>query len=438
MSGWGSLVYGALLLVGGVMGYQRAGSRPSLIAGLGLGGVVLIGSVMLLVGNEGGRGLALFGVVVATLFFGFRLSSSLRTEDRSPARAALLFVLGIAAAATLVLGTPAHGAPNLEVKMRGIDEASGVIRFGDRLALVGDDVPEFCFVSPTPDEFGDFLLRPEALERRPLPPEASDLESLTILGDGRLVALSEDRHALYDADGLVAQWSDAYREIGGRGLEGVCTRPQMDRSSIVAVLWEGGYPDCRSLARADRDLCGRPLRPRIAVHRLPANARDFALTDDAALFTIELSPPLPAGEEPLAQRFRAADFVWDPAVGADLSTFPREGKAAFWVLISSGHGTRKAVPAGSDAECSRVDERGKPRRYCYRWVQRFDLSGQPIGEPLDLDDHLEDPIANSNLEGMAWWEAGRSLVICYDEKYKRRAVDPQRVVHIELPERFRE
>ena len=104
MSGWGSLIYGALLLVGGVMGYTRAGSLPSLIAGAGLGGVVLLGSLMLLVGNEGGRGLALFGVVVATLFFGFQLSTTLRTEDKNPARAALLFFLGIATAASLVIG----------------------------------------------------------------------------------------------------------------------------------------------------------------------------------------------------------------------------------------------------------------------------------------------------------------------------------------------
>ena len=328
-------------------------------------------------------------------------------------------------------------APNLEVEMRGIDEASGVIRFGDRLALVGDDASEFCFISPAPDESGDFLLRPEAFERRPLPAEASDLESIALLGDGRLVALSEDRRALYDADGLVAQWSEAYTEIGGRGLEGVCTRPQMDRSSILAALWEGGYPDCRSLGDADRDLCGQSMLPRIVVHRLPASARDFAFTDDAALFTIDLHPPLPAGDEPFAQRFRATDFVWDPGVG-DVRNFPREGKTAFWVLLSSGRGTGEAPPAGSEAECPRVDEDGKPRRYCFRWVQRFDLSGQPLGEPLDLDDHLDDPVANANVEGMAWWEAGRSLVICYDEKFERRTLDPQRVVRVDLPKEFRE
>jgi uncharacterized membrane protein (UPF0136 family) len=45
MAAWVILIYGVLVAVGGVMGYVKKGSTPSLIAG-GISGIVLVGSAV--------------------------------------------------------------------------------------------------------------------------------------------------------------------------------------------------------------------------------------------------------------------------------------------------------------------------------------------------------------------------------------------------------
>jgi hypothetical protein len=309
----------------------------------------------------------------------------------------------------------------------GIDEMSGVARVGDQLVAVGDDDSEICLVRPgEPDARGLVALPPERIGRVKLAfPEATDLEAVAVLADRRIVALSEDARAIFDAEGLVARWDASLAEWGGRGLEGLAVRTEPDGSSRVAVAWEGGYPECGSLPAGEKDACGHARRPRVVVHRIPAGARGLELEPAAALVDTELHVPVPPGDEPCGQRFRAADLLWITLPGGD---------DGFLVLLSSGPGTSEPAPAGSDCECPKRERDGQPRRWCHKWLQRFDQAGQPVGEPWDLDEVFPAEIATGNWEGMGWWEEGESLVLCYDEEWTDRRMDPQRVLRVWLPE----
>jgi hypothetical protein len=330
----------------------------------------------------------------------------------------------VAALAALAVGcAPSGPSPT------GIDEMSGITRSGDRLIAVGDDDAEICLLRPgAVDERGMLAISPERIQRVKLAfPGATDLEAVAVLADGRIVALSEDARAIYDTEGMVARWDASLAEWGGRGLEGLAVRAAPDGGSRIAVTWEGGYPDCRSLpASAPDDACGRARRPRLVVHHLPAGARERELDPADALVDTELQVPLLPGEEPCGQRFRAADVLW-----IDLP----DGSEGFLVLLSSQAGERAAP--GSECECPKKEQDGSARRYCHKWLLRFDAAGGPVGEPFDLDEVFPAEIATSNWEGMGWWEEGESLVLCYDEEWTERRIDPQCALRVELPETWR-
>ncbi|MGH2570323.1 MAG: hypothetical protein ACRDGR_03815, partial [bacterium] len=124
--------------------------------------------------------------------------------------------------------------------------------------------------------------------------------------------------------------------------------------------------------------------------------------------------------------FRAPDLVWHRL---------REGEGpeawGFIVLLSSEFG-RKPDP-GAPEECPR-SANGKPLKYCYKWLQRFDSRGEAVGDPFDLAGAFPPEIRDQNWEGMGWYEPGRSLVFVYDEKIASRAIDPQEAVVLPLPE----
>ena len=86
-------VFGALTMAGGIMGYVKAKSRPSLIAGLS-SGVLLIGAAYL-VGAKGTIGL-LLGLVVSLPLAGRFVSAFRKSGKVMPAGLmALLSVAGV-------------------------------------------------------------------------------------------------------------------------------------------------------------------------------------------------------------------------------------------------------------------------------------------------------------------------------------------------------
>jgi len=340
----------------------------------------------------------------------------------------LTILLGAALLASASAAIPA------EPPIVGVEEASGVARDGSDLLLVGDDEPGVYYRyalrdagargAPPP---GRLSLDPARLTRHHLAGGVytADLESIGVLADGRVAVLSEALGALVDEEGPLAVYPRSLTELGGRGLEGLAVRPLKDGGSRIAVLWEGGYPEDDELPAAVRDvLHGRAMRPRVFVHDLPPGARGLVLRDADAVRDAELRVPLPAGDEPGAQRFRAPDLVWHE--------WEMDGRRqwGFVVLMSSGWAERPAP--GSPEECPPGDD-GAPPRWCYRRLQRFTTDGEPWGDPFDLDTVLPPPTRTLNWEGLAWFEPGRTLVVIYDEPLARRRVDPPEAFVFPLP-----
>jgi hypothetical protein len=317
---------------------------------------------------------------------------------------------------------PPPGAP-----IAGIEEASGVIRVGSRLLVVGDHEPgTYYSLDLEPGETGRIRLRPDRLRRHRIGggPYAMDLEAIDVLADGRIVILSERMSALLDSTGPVAVYGRDLAEVGGRGCEGLAVRPLPGGASRVAVLWEGGYPEAASLPRLFRDRAGgRAAAPTVVVHDIPAGASGLDV-GPAEARRIELRVPLPAGVEPYAQRFRAPDLVWHRLDPDDDASW------GFVVLLSSGWG--RQPDAGTDAECPKIVN-GRPLRWCYKWLQRFTTSGEPVGDPFDLDGVLPGALTHVNWEGMGWFVPGESVVLVYDERVAERTVDPQEAIVVPLP-----
>jgi hypothetical protein len=397
-----------------------------------MGGLAILGGTMLLAGEPAGRGIALLPVVMVLLVVGWTLAQGLlRDEPSGMGRPAVLMAASGLVAALLVAGgcapvpppatDPGASDPVADAvaadPVPGIEEPSGVLRDGDRLLVVGDGETGTWYSLPLPADAADRIpLAPAALVRHRLAgtPNATDLEAIDVLADGRVVVLSEDLHALLDEHGTVAEY-DGLAETGGRGLEGLAVRDLGDGTSRVAVLWEGGYPDGGGSAQV----------PRIFVHDVPAGASGLMISPGNVLAEVRLQLPLPAGAEPRAQRFRCPDLVWHRLRKEDPESW------GFIVLLSSGW----SVPpvAGSSEECPKSGD-GAPLRWCYKWIQRFDGSGRPVGDPYDLDPALPPPIRLSNWEGLGWFVPGSSLVLVYDERILERVLDPQEAIVVHLPD----
>jgi uncharacterized membrane protein (UPF0136 family) len=95
-------VFGVLTIAGGIMGYVKANSRPSLIAGVS-SGVLLIGAAYL-VGAKGMIGL-LLGLIVSLPLAGRFISGFRKTGKIMPAGVmALLSVGGVVLTIAALLG----------------------------------------------------------------------------------------------------------------------------------------------------------------------------------------------------------------------------------------------------------------------------------------------------------------------------------------------
>jgi uncharacterized membrane protein (UPF0136 family) len=85
-----TFIYGVLAIVGGIIGYQQAGSKPSLISGLITGLALLIAGVGLLQAQMWGLGLAIAVTLLLVIVFIYRL---IKTGKFMPA--GLMVAVGI-------------------------------------------------------------------------------------------------------------------------------------------------------------------------------------------------------------------------------------------------------------------------------------------------------------------------------------------------------
>jgi hypothetical protein len=274
-----------------------------------------------------------------------------------------------------------------------IEEASGLVRSGDSLLIVDDGRPGVYFRLRIDGAKGPTMpITPDRIQRILLPGAdfIPDLEAIEVLGDGRIVVLSEQLHSLYSENGMVARYDEELAEVGGRGLEGIAVKALPGGDSRIAVVWEGGYLQPESLNPQLRSSIGRKyLQPLLLIHDL-ARSQNGGLVhvESARLFTT-LQLPIPDGMEPEAQRFRAPDLVWHTLTDAG------GNEEGFIVLISSSSGTD--IP-----------------KYQYHWLQRFSLNGRPVGRPLDIDAVAPPELVGVNWEGLAWFEEEKSLVLVHE------------------------
>ena len=278
-------------------------------------------------------------------------------------------------------------------------------RMGDHLLIADDSTVGRYFRLRLPRNASGLIvlndLDPQAVRLKQAT-LAIDLESIGVLADGRIVALSERLRSLVDDGGIVAEYDSLFSEVGKRGLEGLAIRPLAKQASRIAVMWEGGYPETSSLpARLRAVRAPQPLLPLVLVHDLAAHGRAGRLKLANAVSTVELDVPHLPGEEPAAQRFRAPDLVWT-----------RLGEAwGFLVLITSQNA-------------------GPNPTYQYHWLQRFTLDGKRYGEPLDLAKLAPAAHAAANWEGLCWLEAGRKLIVVHEAGAKL----PAAAFVLELPQ----
>jgi hypothetical protein len=146
-----------------------------------------------------------------------------------------------------------------------------------------------------------------------------------------------------------------------------------------------------------------------------------------AITIVDLLAPHPAadpqtpGVPPL--RFRAPDLVWHEWTHDS-------GKREWGFIVLLNSETPAYVAPGSS-------EQKPKKRYGPRWLQRFDMSGTPVGDPLDLDAAVHnvvggDDLTNANWEGLAWLEPGKRVVLVYDESKVK--LDVPAAVILSIPE----
>lgn len=76
MAAYVVLVYGVLVIAGGIMGYAKAKSKPSLIAGGLFGIIAIVGALLMLQQNDGGFYISLAASFLLLIFFSRRFGAT--------------------------------------------------------------------------------------------------------------------------------------------------------------------------------------------------------------------------------------------------------------------------------------------------------------------------------------------------------------------------
>ena len=236
-------------------------------------------------------------------------------------------------------------------------EASGVAAFPDgRVLVVGDGTPAHATFWPGGEEWT-------------YPAEVLDAESVDHAvspeGEALTLFLGEDEALLLDQHGARATL-EGFEELAGRGPEGLALR-WTPEGFEAAVLWEGGYlrPD-HTITRI-----GEYHTPKVRIVRWAPGEGVVQLRSE---FTLAVPEP---GN---GQRFRAPDLCWDGD--------------ALLVLLSS--------------------QNASDNRFAHTWLQRFDLSGAPSGDPVRLEDRWGAYRDGKNWESLDTTWDGSGLLLGFD------------------------
>ena len=249
-------------------------------------------------------------------------------------------------------------APGALVNKNAV-EISGIAVRANEFIVVSDNEPGVFYRAPyDPSQGPRFAIENERAVRLKDARLAFDLEGVELLLDNKVIVLSPKRlRSLIVEDGTVYSYESYTSEIGNRGLEGVAVHPT--KPNLIAVVWEGGYPEPDDLPPALRqeELRKSAIAPFIITHEINAAVPAGSRVNVTGQVTT-LNVPKPAGEAPDAQRFRAPDLVWYPQPN---------GEDEFIVLVSSQNS-----PLAGD------------RAYGYIQLIRFDKRGQVVGDPFDV------------------------------------------------------
>ncbi len=231
-----------------------------------------------------------------------------------------------------------------------------------------------------------------------------DIEGISMY-KGKIIYLSEDLNSIfYESGDLIKTYSDPFKEMGGRGLEGVATSEVSDCEWQVACIWEGGYLELTKVPSGlDSRSKNSPFQPIILNQRIVHD--DFSQKIDIISLDLrKVNNYLDAiygmdGKEPYANRCRAADLIlYDNT---------------FIVLLSS----ERRLTATEEKE---TDKKKKNSwKFKSKLLVRFDKKGNQVGDILDFAKHpvfkRDQKLLHKNLEGLCWYDKKKKKILLNHE-----------------------
>ncbi len=257
-------------------------------------------------------------------------------------------------------------------------EISGVAAVREGYAVVGNEDNDHGRIWPGGARFG---INPAVKG-----PESIDVE---VSPDGKelWLVLGEDKRRLADLSGGRYKLPKKFKEVCGRGAEGLALRWHHGTWQ-AAVLWEGGFYDPDKKGKKCKKASYH--RPKVAILRWQPGRGSKRIDRQFKLKMSKLHERANDNE-----KFRAPDLVWN-------------GNRLL-VLLNSAD-TEGAVSS-------------------HTWLQNFDLDGNPAGDPVKLEELWQvevrsedgrktvfDYRGDKNWEALDWTLDRHHLVMGYDTR----------------------